>query len=147
MTKKFIEQQKSVLVAALDRLNGVNLHRVVSNPGEEGGADLGDVSAAITAADTALSLASNAINTKIEIQRALVKIEKGTYGMCEFSGEPIGEDHLEAIPWARYSIAAQIASEKGRPIGSRNHRGNLFDDASKSTEEEEPEEKGVDDRE
>lgn len=35
------------------------------------------------------------------IKRALSKIEEGTYGTCEVSGEPIEEDRLEANPAAR----------------------------------------------
>jgi DnaK suppressor protein len=35
------------------------------------------------------------------ITRALEKIAKGTYGLCEISGEPIEEDRLEANPAAR----------------------------------------------
>lgn len=33
--------------------------------------------------------------------RALKKIEDGTYGICEITGEPIEEDRLEAYPAAR----------------------------------------------
>ncbi len=36
-----------------------------------------------------------------DIKRALGKIEKGTYGVCEISGEPIESDRLEANPAAR----------------------------------------------
>lgn len=36
-----------------------------------------------------------------DVRRALAKIEDGTYGVCEISGEPIEEDRLEANPAAR----------------------------------------------
>jgi RNA polymerase-binding transcription factor DksA len=36
-----------------------------------------------------------------DIKDALVKIENGTYGICEVSGEPIEEDRLIANPTAR----------------------------------------------
>lgn len=36
-----------------------------------------------------------------DIKDALVKIETGTYGTCEVSGEAIEEDRLEANPAAR----------------------------------------------
>lgn len=36
-----------------------------------------------------------------EIKHALEKIETGTYGVCEVSGESIEEDRLEANPAAR----------------------------------------------
>jgi RNA polymerase-binding transcription factor DksA len=35
------------------------------------------------------------------VARALKKIEDGTYGVCEISGEKIEEDRLEANPAAR----------------------------------------------
>lgn len=35
------------------------------------------------------------------IKRALEKIEAGTYGICEISGEPIEEERLAAYPAAR----------------------------------------------
>jgi RNA polymerase-binding transcription factor DksA len=37
----------------------------------------------------------------IDVKDALVKIEDGTYGMCEVSGHPIEEGRLEANPAAR----------------------------------------------
>lgn len=36
-----------------------------------------------------------------DIKDALAKIEKGTYGICEISGEPIEEERLIANPAAR----------------------------------------------
>jgi RNA polymerase-binding transcription factor DksA len=39
-----------------------------------------------------------------EVQAALDRIEKGTYGICEISGEPIEKERLEANPSARTSL-------------------------------------------
>ena len=36
-----------------------------------------------------------------EIDRALAKIDAGTYGTSEKSGAPIPYDRLRAVPWAR----------------------------------------------
>ena len=47
-----------------------------------------------------------------EIDHALEKIEAGTYGVCEGSGELIPEGRLEAMPTARYTIAIQEVREK-----------------------------------
>mgnify|MGYP006309961365 CR=1 FL=1 len=47
-----------------------------------------------------------------EIDHALQKIEKGTYGFCEESGEPIHPARLEAIPTARYTIEVQERMER-----------------------------------
>lgn len=40
----------------------------------------------------------------IEVEAALERIEKGTYGVCEISGDPIEKDRLEANPSARTCI-------------------------------------------
>jgi DnaK suppressor protein len=38
--------------------------------------------------------------TLAEVDRALEKLESGTYGQCDVCGEPIAEGRLEALPWA-----------------------------------------------
>lgn len=40
-----------------------------------------------------------------DVKDALTKIENGTYGICEVSGEPIEADRLEANPAARTNKA------------------------------------------
>jgi len=42
-----------------------------------------------------------------EVQSALDRMEKGTYGICETCGEPIEEERLLANPSARISIKHQ----------------------------------------
>lgn len=39
-----------------------------------------------------------------EIDRALAKIDDGTYGTCEVCGQPIAEARLEAMPATRFCI-------------------------------------------
>jgi RNA polymerase-binding transcription factor len=38
--------------------------------------------------------------TRADVERALAKLEDGTYGSCDVCGEPIGAGRLEALPWA-----------------------------------------------
>lgn len=35
-----------------------------------------------------------------DAERALVKLDEGTYGVCDVCGDRIGAERLEAIPWA-----------------------------------------------
>ena len=35
-----------------------------------------------------------------DVERALEKLDEGTYGTCDVCGEPIAGERLEAIPWA-----------------------------------------------
>ena len=47
-----------------------------------------------------------------KIDEALKRIEDGTYGYCEETGEPIGVERLEARPVATLSIEAQEKHER-----------------------------------
>lgn len=62
--------------------------------------------------DFALSLLSSDQDAVYEIEEALRRIEKGTFGVCELTGEQIPKARLEAIPWARYTVEAQMKMEK-----------------------------------
>jgi len=42
-----------------------------------------------------------------EVDRALAKIEKGTYGICEASGVPIPLERLRVMPHARCGIGKE----------------------------------------
>jgi len=47
-----------------------------------------------------------------KIEQALLRIENGSYGYCEDTGEPIGLKRLEARPIATLSIEAQERHER-----------------------------------
>lgn len=47
-----------------------------------------------------------------EIEEALNRIEEGSYGLCEESGEPINKARLDAKPWAKYTIEVARQMEK-----------------------------------
>lgn len=49
-----------------------------------------------------------------EIDAALRRVEKGTYGICELTGQPINVERLQALPYVRYTVRAQSELEKGR---------------------------------
>lgn len=42
-----------------------------------------------------------------DIELALRKVEKGTYGICEKTNKPIPQARLELVPEARFSIEAE----------------------------------------
>ena len=43
--------------------------------------------------------------TLADVERALAKLDEGTYGTCDVCGEPIGEERLEVLPWAVRCVA------------------------------------------
>ena len=71
--------------------------------------------------DLTLGLASFEQEMLYEVDAALKRLDDGTYGVCELTGRPIPWERLEAIPWTRYSIQAEIELEGG----SHPHIGSL----------------------
>ena len=73
--------------------------------------DLGD--AATEDAETSLSFAAASATHEMlgEVEGAIRRIEKGTFGFCESTGLPIEPERLKAIPWARYSLQGQTELE------------------------------------
>ena len=95
--------------------------------------------------DFALSLLSSDQDAMYEIEEALKRIEKNTYGICELTGKQIPKSRLEAIPWTRFTVQAQAQLEREGALRSRRLGALGTVDAVGLTEieseEEEPEEK------
>lgn len=82
---------------------------------KEGGMTVPDISDRASAeADKALELRTRDRMRKVisKIDVALGKIDDGTYGYCEETGEPIGLERLIARPIATLSIEAQERHER-----------------------------------
>lgn len=47
-----------------------------------------------------------------EVEKALDKFEKGTYGICEICGKPINPERLEALPQALYCMECNANKAK-----------------------------------
>ncbi len=75
-------------------------------------ADIAD--RATSEADRALELRARDRQRKLisKIDAALQRIENGTYGYCEETGEPIGLKRLDARPIATLSVEAQEQHER-----------------------------------
>ena len=74
--------------------------------------------------DFALSLLSSDQDAVYEIEEAMRRIEKKTYGVCELTGKVIPKARLDAIPWTRFTVDAQMQLEKDGALKSRR-LGNL----------------------
>ena len=64
--------------------------------------------------DTALELRTRGRMRKLikKINQALERIEDGSYGYCEETGDPIGIDRLEARPVTTLTVEAQERHER-----------------------------------
>ena len=95
--------------------------------------------------DFALSLLSSDQDAIYEIEEALKRIEKNTFGVCELTGKAIPKARLEAIPWARFTVQAQAQLEREGALRSRRigQLGSVDSASAPEVEEadDEPEEK------
>jgi len=59
-----------------------------------------------------LTLQDNARATLAQIERALVKLESGTYGFCDKCGKSISEGRLEIAPFATLCVDCKRLEER-----------------------------------
>jgi len=59
-----------------------------------------------------LSLANNTRELLEQVERALARIDDGTYGSCESCGNPIGKARLQAFPRATLCVPCKQREER-----------------------------------
>lgn len=64
--------------------------------------------------DLALSMLEKEKDALMEVDKALERIEAGTYGICEASGEKIPQERLEVLPFARLTMVERQKWEEER---------------------------------
>jgi RNA polymerase-binding transcription factor DksA len=69
--------------------------------------------------DFALSLLSSDQDAVYEIEEALKRIERNTYGVCELTTKSIPKARLSAIPWTRFTVEAQAQLERDGALRQR----------------------------
>lgn len=68
--------------------------------------------------DFTLSLLSQEQDALYEIEEALKRIVKGTYGICEMSGKTIPVERLEVRPYTRYTVECQEIVDRDPSAGN-----------------------------
>lgn len=119
----FLKRQKQRLVelrdAYLNSIEGVASETIRNENGDSSAFGMHQADAGSDAYDRdfALSLLGKEQDALYEINEALKRIETGTYGVCEGTGTKIPEERLEAMPFARYSVAYQEKIERSQVTG------------------------------
>ena len=112
----FLEQQRKRLVAMRNEL----VRRATA---EATGRRAAKSDEARESEDDAQDMAQNEIDINLDvvedrrlraIERALEKVDEGTYGMSDASGDPIPKARLEAMPEALLTIQEEEAREKAQ---------------------------------
>jgi RNA polymerase-binding transcription factor DksA len=106
LREQLVKQMSGLAEESAQELAGYSLHMADS------GTDNFD-------RDFALSLLSSDQDAVFEIEEALKRIERKTYGVCELTSKTIPKTRLEAIPWTRFTVEAQAQLERDGALKSR----------------------------
>ena len=116
------EKHKNLLIRLRERLtdqrNG--LAKESAKEMESYGVHMADSGTDNFDRDFNLSLLSSDQDVIYEIEEALKRIERGTYGVCELTGKPIPQPRLTAIPWTRFRVDAQSELERYGAVQNRS---------------------------
>ena len=120
LDQEFIDDQRQRLIDLRDELTRVRDGLDEDEVELEGGGDdfsetdSGDMSQSIFEREMDASVGEGIERRLGEVERALQKIEEGTYGVCEDTGEEIPRGRLEAVPEAIRTVEAQQRFERER---------------------------------
>ena len=107
--------RQRLLAKRKELLSGVRGSNVKSleSTGEEI-QDIADQASSAYTKEFLLSIGDTERRMLKQVDDALHKIRQETFGLCEGCGETISERRLEALPFARLSIACQEEAERAK---------------------------------
>jgi RNA polymerase-binding protein DksA len=80
--------------------------------GEGAGDDQADAGTKTFEREHEMSLAANSRDLLSQVERALQRLDDGTYGVCESCGNPIGKARLQAFPRATLCVSCKQREER-----------------------------------
>jgi DnaK suppressor protein len=102
MNTKDLQRYQRLLLARLEELSAPGREAKTTAPGAGGQqGDLIDQANADIEADLEISRRQDNTRLLRDIEEALARIRRGTFGVCEVCKEPISKARLEAVPWTR----------------------------------------------
>ena len=108
-----LEAERSRIVEERQRLQG-ELQEPWDESSGEIGMDPGDSGTEVLDREIDETLGDATGHVLEQIDRALERLEAGTYGTCEVCGRPIGEERLRALPYATRCIEDEERAEARR---------------------------------
>lgn len=79
---------------------------------DNSGDDQADTGSKAFGSEQEHSIAANRLDLITQIQRAIERIDAGTYGLCEKCGKPIPKARLHAFPSATLDVACKQREER-----------------------------------
>ena len=115
--RTLLAQERERIVDTIAHLHEENPRNMEDELGELAGRGsdnhLGDMATVTFDRELGEGLEEGAQQTLAQIDRALARLDEGTYGSCERCGNPIAEDRLRARPWATLCIDDQRRADRG----------------------------------
>ncbi|GAA1012598.1 hypothetical protein Aple_006550 [Acrocarpospora pleiomorpha] len=104
------------LLAEIDELHTEILRAetelAAGNASEGAGDDPADAGAKTYEREREIALTLNARDVLAQNERAIARIDAGTYGVCESCQRPIGKERLQAFPRATLCVACKQREER-----------------------------------
>ncbi|GHI90173.1 TraR/DksA family transcriptional regulator [Streptomyces xanthophaeus] len=85
---------------------------LMRDSGDGAGDDQADTGTKNITRESELALAANATSMLEQTERALERLEAGTYGLCENCGQPIGKARMQAFPRATLCVDCKQKQER-----------------------------------
>ncbi len=115
--RALLEEERERIVSAIAHLHEENTKSMEDEVGQLTGRalenHLGDMASVTFERELGEGLEEGAQQTLAQIDRALAKLDDGTYGTCERCGREIGEERLRARAWALLCIDDQRLADRG----------------------------------
>lgn len=100
--RKLLETRRSELTVELDRLTAAPRDPLAA---VSFGKRVGDGTTEAVERISTTAVAQKLSAMASQIDRALEKLDAGTYGTCEACGSRIPDERLEAVPWTPYCVS------------------------------------------
>ncbi|WP_405936344.1 TraR/DksA C4-type zinc finger protein [Streptomyces sp. NBC_00726] len=92
--------------------SGLALAGLMRDSGDGAGDDEADTGTKNITREHEMQLAANAQEMLDQTERALARLEAGTYGLCEVCGKPIGKARMQAFPRATLCVEDKQKQER-----------------------------------
>jgi RNA polymerase-binding protein DksA len=117
-TLEEVEEARAELLSEVERLgteissSEAALVGLMRDSGDGAGDDQADTGAKNITREHEMALAANAHEMLVQTERALDRLDAGTYGLCENCGDPIGKARMQAFPRATLCVECKQKQER-----------------------------------
>ncbi|MET8826726.1 TraR/DksA C4-type zinc finger protein [Streptomyces sp. NPDC004610] len=117
-TPEEVAEARTELITEMERLRSEissterSLVGLMRDSGDGAGDDQADTGTKNITREHELALAANAREMLLQTERALQRLDAGTYGLCENCGKPIGKARMQAFPRATLCVECKQKQER-----------------------------------